>query len=289
MKFITSRDNPFLRQLVKLEDSARQRRTAGLTLLDGIHLIGAYHLALGRPKNLIVSKSGCESTEIKRFLGELGAGAGADVIVLSDALFREVSPVKTPTGIMALISIPPTASILMDKDERGDGFCVLLEAIQDPGNLGSILRSAAAAGASDIYLSDGCADAWSPKTLRAAMGAHFLLHIHEQSSLADVARTFSGKVIATTLQSKISLYQTRLTGPIAFVFGNEGVGLSDAVLQATSEQVSIPMQGGMESLNVAAAAAVCFFERVRQGKMGAGCVANETQADAMPDQARLCC
>lgn len=282
-KFITSRDNPFFRQLIKLEDSARQRRTAGLTLLDGIHLISAYHLALGPPKNLIASESGCEGTEIKRFLGELGAGAGADVIVLSDALFREVSLVKTPTGIMALISIPPAASIPMGKDERGDSFFVLLEAMQDPGNLGSILRSAAAAGASDIYLSDGCADAWSPKTLRAAMGAHFLLRIHEQSSLADVARTFSGKVIATTPQSKTSLYQTRLTGPIAFVFGNEGVGLSDALLQATSEQVSIPMQGSTESLNAAAAAAVCFFERVRQGKMGAGCVADETQADAMSD------
>lgn len=285
MKFITSRGNSFLRQLIKLEDSARQRRMAGLTLLDGIHLISAYHLALGPPKNLIVSEAGCESAEIKRFLGELGAevGAGADVIVLSDALFREVSPVKTPTGIMALISIPPAPGIPTDKDERGDRFCVLLEAIQDPGNLGSILRSAAAAGASDIYLSDGCADAWSPKTLRAAMGAHFLLRIHEQSSLADVARTFSGKVIATTLTSKISLYQIRLTGPIAFVFGNEGMGLSKAVLQAASERISIPMQGGTESLNAAAAAAVCFFERVRQVKMGAGCVADETQADAMPD------
>ena len=92
------------------------------------------------------------------------------------------------------------------------------------------------------------------------------LHIHERSDLAAVARVFNGKVIATTLQAKISLYQTRLTGPIAFVFGNEGVGLSDTVLRASSEQISIPMPGGTESLNAAAAAAVCFFERVRQMK-----------------------
>ncbi|SCX86617.1 RNA methyltransferase, TrmH family [Nitrosospira sp. Nl5] len=283
MKFITSRDNPFFRQLIKLEDSARQRKASGLTLLDGIHLVSAYQLALGAPRNLIMSESGCEDLEIKRFLAGLGAGADADVIVLSDALFREASPVKTPTGIMALISVPPAASIPVHKDERDDSFCVLLEAMQDPGNLGSILRSAAAAGATDIYLSGGCADAWSPKTLRSAMGAHFLLRIHEQSNLAEVARTFSGKVIATTLKAKTSLYQAWLTGPIAFVFGNEGVGLSDAVLQATSEQVSIPMQGGTESLNAAAAAAVCFFERVRQVKMSAGCVAEETRADSMPD------
>ena len=270
MKAITSRDNPFFKQLIKLEDSARQRRMAGLTLLDGVHLISAYNLALGPPKSLIVSESGCENEKIKSLLAELGAGADVDVVVLSDALFREVSPVKTPTGVMALISIPPAATVPIredGKDERSEAFCVLLEAVQDPGNLGSILRSAAAAGASDVYLSDGCADAWSPKALRAAMGAHFLLRIHERSDLMEVARKFNGKVIATTLKAKRSLYQTRLTGPIAFVFGNEGMGLSEAVLQATSEQISIPMPGGTESLNAAAAAAVCFFERLRQMKM----------------------
>lgn len=262
IKSITSRDNPFFRQLVKLEDSARQRRTTGLTLLDGIHLISAYHLALGSPKTLIMSESGWENTEIKWLLAE--QGAGADMVVLSDVLFREVSPVKTPAGIMALISIPPAAIIPVHKDGRDETFCVLLEAIQDPGNLGSILRSAAATGASDVYLSEGCADAWSPKTLRAAMSAHFLLRIHERSNLAEVARAFNGEVIATVLKAKLSLYQTRLTGPIAFVFGNEGMGLSEVLLQATSEQISIPMPGGTESLNAAAAAAVCFFERVRQ-------------------------
>lgn len=264
MKVITSRDNPFFRQLIKLEDSARQRRATRLTLLDGIHLISAYFLASGSPKTLIVSVSGCENTEIKRLLAE--QKAGTDMVVLSDALFREASPVKTPIGIMALICIPPAAikPAAQDGGERDALFCVLLEAIQDPGNLGSILRSAAAAGASDVYLSDGCADAWSPKTLRAAMGAHFLLRVHERSDLVEVARAFSGKVIATTLCAKISLYQTRLTGSIAFVFGNEGVGLSDAVLQASGEQISIPMPGRTESLNAAAAAAVCFFERVRQ-------------------------
>lgn len=275
MKFITSRDNPFFRKLIKLEESTRQRRAAGLTLLDGVHLISAYHLALGPPKSLIVSESGCEKAQIKRLLAKFEAKEGPNVVVLSDALFQEASPVKAPTGIMALIPIPPAPSSLAlpmpkdERDERGDTFGVLLEAIQDPGNLGSILRSAAAAGAKDIYLSDGCADPWSPKTLRAAMGAHFLLRLHERSDLAEVARTFGGKVIATIPKAKNGLYQTRLTGPIALVFGNEGAGLSEAVLQAVTEQISIPMPGGMESLNAAAAAAVCFFERVRQAKSGA--------------------
>jgi RNA methyltransferase, TrmH family len=271
MKFIRSRDNPFFKKMIKLAGSAQQRRAAGLTLLDGVHLVAAYHVALGQPEALIISESGRESAEVKRLLDEWKPKESLSLVILSDSLFREVSPVKTPTGILALARIPSTETILIhkpvkDKNERGgnESFCVLLEAMQDAGNVGSILRSAAAAGATDIYLSNDCTDAWSPKTLRAAMGAHFLLHIHEQSNLPEVARAFSGKVIATNLRAKNSLYQTGLTGPIALVFGNEGVGLSDAVLQAITEEISIPMPGGTESLNVAAAAAVCFFERVRQ-------------------------
>src|SRR5687768_9987673 len=131
MKFITSRDNPIFRQLVKLKESARQRRTSGQTLLDGIHLIDAYNFALGPPQALIVSESGRENAEIKRLQAEQSIEAGSEVVVLSDALFREVSLVKTPIGVMALISIPE--HILMCKGGRGESFCVLLEAIQDPG------------------------------------------------------------------------------------------------------------------------------------------------------------
>jgi TrmH family RNA methyltransferase len=277
VKFITSRDNAFFKRLIKLAGATKERKARGLTLLDGVHLISAYHHALGPPESLIVSQSGDADPEIKQLLAEQGARTDVEVVMLPDSLFREISPVKTPTGIMALvpISLPALplpasvstsvpATIPLQTDEAGEPFWVLLEAIQDPGNLGSILRSAAAAGASDVYLSECCADAWSPKTLRAAMGAHFLLRIHEQSELAGVARAFGGRVIATTLKAETSLYRTSLRGPVAFVFGNEGMGLSDALLQASAEQISIPMPGGTESLNAAAAAAICFFEKVRQ-------------------------
>lgn len=254
---------------MKLAGSAQQRRAAGLALLDGVHLINAYRLALGQPKNVIVSESGCKNEEIKQLLSELqGKEMEKDmaVTVLGDPLFRTVSPVKTPTGVIALVGIPTPPAL--PKREEGR-FWVLLETIQDPGNLGSILRSAVAAGATDIYLSAGCVDAWAPKTLRAAMGAHFGVRIHEQASLVEVARVFGGQVIATSLKATNSLYQTRLTGPVAFIFGNEGMGLSDALLEAASDRIFIPMRGGAESLNAAAAAAVCFFERVRQMSVAA--------------------
>lgn len=272
MKFITSRDNPTFKELVKLQESSRQRRIAGLTLLDGIHLVEAY-FALGEPEKLVVSETGRENPEIRFLLEKVTkvtegvANREAIVMVLPDALFREVSTVKTATGLMAVVPIPSPEAIPVQKRGEVERFCALLEAIQDPGNVGSILRSAAAAGASDVYLSNGCADAWSPKTLRAAMGAHFLVRIHEGANLAEVARAFRGKVIASILGARKNLYQMRLTDPVAFVFGNEGAGLSDGLLQVAHEQITIPMPGGAESLNAAAAAAVCFFERVRQMEM----------------------
>lgn len=261
MQFITSREHILFKQLIKLEKSSRQRRSDGLTLLDGVHLIQAHHASQKVPLKLIVSESGYKHVEIKHLLSKFSHHAEISIVMFSDALFRQASPVKTPTGILALIAIPSSEANDVDNDVV---FCALLETIQDPGNLGSILRSAAAAGVSDVYLSNDCVDAWSPKTLRAAMGAHFSLTIHEQCNLVQVARQFCGKVIATTLQANQHLYQTDLNGPVAFVFGNEGAGLSSELLHAVSEQVKIPMPGNTESLNAAAAAAVCFFEKVRQ-------------------------
>jgi TrmH family RNA methyltransferase len=260
MKCITSCKNTIFKQLVRLDESSKKRKVSGLTILDGIHLVNSYYERIGLPRCLFINESGHKNTEIKRLLNSEDSKA-VEVYVLSDSLFRNISPVKAPTGIIALVTIPTPKDITVSKSED---FCALLESIQDPGNLGSILRSAAVAGVCDIYMSDGCADAWSPKTLRAAMGAHFLLRIHEKSDLTRIAQKFKGKVIATTLKSDKSLYKLSLKGPIAFMFGNEGAGLSEMMYKAANEKVTIPMTGKAESLNVAAAAAVCFFERVRQ-------------------------
>jgi TrmH family RNA methyltransferase len=143
-------------------------------------------------------------------------------------------------------------------------FALLLEDIQDPGNLGSILRSSAAAGCDAVFLSRGCADAWSPKVLRAGMGGHFVLSIKESADLLEVATQFTGKILAASLRADKSLYESNLRGKLAFVIGNEGAGLSQALLDAAQQHFIIPMPGKVESLNAAAAAAVCLFEAVRQ-------------------------
>jgi TrmH family RNA methyltransferase len=256
MKKITSRDNPTFKQLRALAGSSRERRSRNRTLLDGMHLVAAYSGRYGAPELLVLSEQGAGADEFQRFLR---GHPKAPTILLSDALFAEVSPVSTPSGMLALIEIP----VATPQMEHG-ASCVLLDAIQDAGNLGSILRSSAAAGMADAFLGRGCAQAWSPRVLRAAMGAHFQLRIHEHADLATVLHGFPGTSVSTSLSSQRSLYALDLTGPIAWLFGNEGAGLSPELETRTARSVRIPMPGGAESLNVAAAAAICLFEEVRQ-------------------------
>lgn len=255
MKTITSRENPLFKTLRKLAGSARERRKAGRTLLDGIHLVRAYLEAGGIPDAVAVSPSACGRAEVQELLRRLPEPG---VVQMPDHMLHDLSTVESATGLVALIAIPQAAAAAPGP------FCVLLEDLQDPGNLGSILRSAAAAGAQSAYLSPRCADSWSPKVLRAGMGAHFLLHIHENADLVETARTFPGRVIAASLAAQRPLYQLDLSGEVAFVIGNEGVGISAPLQQAATDLVRIPMPGAVESLNAAAAAAVCFFEKVRQ-------------------------
>lgn len=255
VKLISSRDNSLFKSLKKLAHSARERRKAGKALLDGEHLIVAHIERIGPPEMLAVAHSAQDKPEVRALLARL---PHVPLLVLSDALFQELASVESPSGILALVAEPelPLPQTLQ--------CIVLLEALQDPGNLGAILRSAAAAGVEAAYLSPGCADAWSPKVLRGGMGAHFALAIREGVDLVAAARTFAGEVVVTSLQGEASLFDLNLSGAVAFVIGNEGAGVSQTLQQAATRRVRIPMPGAVESLNAAAAAAVCFFERVRQ-------------------------
>jgi TrmH family RNA methyltransferase len=255
MKNIISRDNPTYKQLKKLTESARERRKAGRTLLDGVHLIESYFAAGHVPDLLVVSESGLGHPECAGLLKKVPT---SNIAVLPDLLFSEISPVETPVGLMAVVALPPSAPA------GQPSFCVMLEDIQDPGNLGAILRSAAAAGVEAAYLTLGCADAWSPKALRAGMGAHFVMHIEERVPGTETVAAYAGITVATSLDAQESLYDLDLTGNVMILVGNEGAGLSPELQHAASHRVTIPMPGKVESLNAAAAAAVCFFERVRQ-------------------------
>ena len=252
-KQISSAENPQYKLLKKIATAGRERRKLGQTLLDGVHLLTALADSGTQPSLLVLRVDAETVPEIARCLQRF---AQTPRIVLSAALFDKIAPVEHATGLLGVLDIPLP---MLQASNCG----LLLENIQDPGNLGSILRSAAAAGVDAVYLSQGCAEAWSPKALRAGMGAHFVLAIHEQQALTAVTAQYD-QVLATSLSASQSIYSFNLTGKIAFVFGNEGAGLSPELLAQTTQQVKIPMPGKVESLNVAAAAAICLFERVRQ-------------------------
>lgn len=256
MKVISSRDNPLFKHLRQLAQSSRERKKAQQTLIEGIHLVQTYCTAIGKPEALVVSTCGVNNSEIAALIDQYKPLVAT---VLSDAMFHELSTLDSPVGVLALINTPTQKNIPATMD-----CCVVLEDIQDPGNLGSILRSAAAANVKHVVLSKGCVFAWSPRVIRAAMGAHFLLDIYEQQDLPSVLGDFRGKKIAMALRAKSSLYDTDLTGAMALMIGNEGAGLSPALSALADTALTIPMPGKMESLNAAAAAAICLFERVRQ-------------------------
>ena len=257
MKRIVSRDNAHFRELKKLCHSGRERRKTGRIVLDGMHLIEAYVERFGLPQEIVVSENGLVRDEIARFLAE--GVADSSVTALADALFGELAVVDTPSGIMAVAGLPCSSAKL-----KCDTDTLVLDGVQDPGNLGSMLRSAAAAGFRQVVLSADCAQAWSPKVLRAAMGAHFFLDIHEGCDLVAFLAGFRGDSIVTALDAGDALYAQELTGPVAWVFGSEGQGVRLDVRGAAGRKIRIPMPGQAESLNVAAAAAICLFETVRQ-------------------------
>ncbi|MCU0897496.1 MAG: RNA methyltransferase [Burkholderiales bacterium] len=256
MKRVHSRDNPLYKSLHRLATSSRERRERRAALLDGPHLVEAFAAHGGIAESVVASESGLAHPEARRLFENVPARGRA---VLDDRLFADIAQVSTPVGILAWVTVPEPGP-----PPRTPFDCVLLEEIQDAGNLGSILRTAAAAGVREVYLSKGSAFAWSPKVLRAGQGAHFGLSIRENAALDSVAAQFRGTAVATAVGVPESVFDLDLRGPVAWIFGNEGAGISDALASQATARAHIPMPGRAESLNVAAAAAVCLFEAVRQ-------------------------
>lgn len=253
MKLIQSRDNAFFKQLKRLAESGRERRKTAQTLLDGVHLVEAYEKVYGPAATLVVAESALAGGEIAAYVAE------RQVVVLADALMRDLGLVDTPSGLLAVAAMPKANATVDGKKDA-----ILLDGVQDPGNVGTLLRTAAAAGIRQALLSPGCAAAWSPKVLRAGQGAQFVLDIHEDVDLAAFMADYRGTTAVTCLDGATSLYEARWSGPLAWVFGAEGQGVRRELIDAAMLRVRIPMPGAVESLNVGAAAAICLFEAVRR-------------------------
>jgi TrmH family RNA methyltransferase len=258
MKTVSSRENAFYKELKQLATSSQARRKAGLSILDGVHLCQAWLDLKGLPAHCVVSEGALANPEVAGIVARVEAGRG-HVTALPDALFGAISQVEHGVNLAFVVDTPePRAPAVLNES------AVLLDGVQDPGNVGSILRSAGAAGIKQVWCSPGTAFCWSPKVLRAAMGAHFVLEIFENADLPALVRHARVPVLATSGYAAEELYDVDLGQPVAWVLGHEGQGVSDELLDLASRRVAVPHAGQVESLNVAACAAVCFFEQMRQ-------------------------
>jgi TrmH family RNA methyltransferase len=249
---IRSRDNALLVRLRKLRHDGAAYRREGVLWLEGDHLLRA---ALERGQALlevVISESGWQQEGLREL-----ARRGRRVVRVPDALLKSVSALESPAPIGALLSLPVAPEI------DPAAASVVLDRLQDAGNVGSILRSAAAFGVRQVLSLKGSAALWSPKVLRAGMGAHFGLRLIEGLEPEALA-ALQVPLIATSPHAAQSIAQMRLPAPAAWVLGHEGQGVQPALLQRCSLTLRIPQPGGEESLNVAAAAAVCLYEAARQ-------------------------
>ncbi len=257
IKEISSRENPQYKLLRQLAGSAQARRKVGRTVLDGVHLCEAWLQHKGAPALCVIGEGARHHPEVAAVLAGCDS-RGGDCLVLPDALFAPLSQVGHGIDLLFVIDTPVTAAAQIDVPS------LLLDGLQDPGNLGSILRTAAAAGIRRVFCGAGTVAAWSPKVLRAGMGAHFVLEIVEEADLPALVANASVPVVATSLHDARPLYDCDLRQPCAWLFGHEGQGVSQQLLDLADQRVIIPQNPQVESLNVAASVAICLFEQRRQ-------------------------
>ncbi len=251
---ITSRQNPRFKALAKLIASARDLRAEGLCALEGDHLISQF-VESGSPlQTLIVAHEAL--AEAKRFKAD-------EIVVIPAALMGVFSELISPKMMIGLAKIPPCPAL---PPAQLAPFSVLaLDRIQDPSNVGALLRTAAALGVREAWLSAGCAYAWSQKTLRSSQGAQCKLVVREEMNLEDALAKFNGQVCVTTFSQSTALQATKFGNDrMAMVVGNEGTGVSETLLALATTRIHIPMHAGVESLNVGAAAAIVLYEWQRQ-------------------------
>ena len=250
--FISSRDNPLLLRLRKLARDPAGYRQAGELWLEGEHLCSALQARGQRPAQALVADSAWAQPALRAL-----AGWAPRVVRLPDALFDGLSALGSPARIGFVLALPAAPAM------NPAAASVVLDRVQDAGNVGSILRTAAAFGVGQVLALQGTAALWSPKVLRAGMGAHFGLRLIEGLQLADLD-SLAVPLVGTSLATAQRLPGAVLPQPCAWVLGHEGQGVAPALLSRCALTVRIAQPGGEESLNVAAAAAVCLYESLRQ-------------------------
>ncbi len=254
---VTSDKNQTVKLAKALLTQTRQRKKQGQTVLEGAHLIDAALRSDYPFEQILLAESAATHAEVQQILTRLPTYT--TVLILSDTLYQSIRSLGTGIDIMAIINIPTPNLPMINSD------CLILNDVQDSGNVGTLLRTAAAIGIETVLCTSATAQAWSPKTLRAGMGAQFALSIYEGLSVQDILAHVQTPLFATSSHTDTVIYQHDLKKPIAWIMGHEGQGVCDELMQCATP-IALPQPNGQESLNVAIAGSLCLYETLRQRK-----------------------
>ncbi len=298
MKFISSSNNTLIRE-VKALKTKKNRQSKGLFFVEGVRITEEALVSSAQVKNIFISTDttvvendirdgsytrdgrGIKVEEyIKKIKNDRMAAIlstadyrGYEICAIPESLFREISDTETPQGILAVIKMDNynLEDIIYKPLNYGigpnKGNIVVLDEIQDPGNMGTIIRTAEAAGFSGIIISKGCVDPYNPKVLRSTMGSIFHIPIFSCNNLAETLvkiKTNGTRIYAANLEGSKNYYEVDMTEDVAIVIGNEANGISSESVSMADEFIKIPMPGRVESLNASVAAGILMYEPLRQ-------------------------
>jgi RNA methyltransferase, TrmH family len=256
---ITSQHNPKIQSVRKLLGQAKVRHAQRAFVIEGVRL-AEEALRGGWKAPLVLFVDTLDKRGQAVVEGFLARGAAVEQV--SETVMKAISETETPQGLLVVLDMQ---RLPLPKEPD---FLLVMDALRDPGNMGTIFRTASAAGVGAVILAPGCVDAWSPKVLRAGMGAHFRIPIHNLSwqDVHSLLTQASGKMRVYLADSSDGVAYTKVDfrAPLAFIVGGEATGAGSEALSLADQKVHVPMPGGSESLNAAIAASILLFEVVRQ-------------------------
>ncbi len=256
-KIIESKHNTSYKYFKKIATKKSFRKEQNKTILVGPHIINSF-LNVKKDIECFIRDEKTESLEIDEIIK---SNPNIEIYDLKHGLFLELSDLKSSNGLIALIKIPVEAEFEIKK-----GLNLFVDGIQDPGNLGSILRTVEASGTRSIFLSKSSAELWSPKTLRGSQGAQVNLKCYENQNLLRLCDQVSLPIYSLSICGN-SLYDEDIPKDLILILGNEGEGINSKIISKSTKSISIPMQGSIESLNVGVAAGIFIYEYFRKYRL----------------------
>ena len=260
MVFIESKENNLFKNIKKLKER-KNRNKSSKYIIEGFRLVQEAFKAKVNIDYLIITEDALGKSD--KFLLEY-ITKDAKIYKVNDSLFKELVSTENPQGILAVINMN-----VMPLEANGD-FYLLCDKLQDPGNLGTIIRTSHAAGVQGIILTKGTVDIYNEKTIRSTMGSIFYIPIHYDDDNLSLVKELKNKgfnLVVTSLETNKDFFEEDLRGKVILTVGNEGNGVSKEVLDLSDTKVKIPMPGNAESLNVAIATSVIMYEKVRQDRL----------------------